>query len=1215
MSLRTLTCLLLGLGMTMPSMAQQSAPSQVAAQRAKFGQLPVTFEANLGQTDRQVNFISRGKGYAAFLTAGGMVLSLHPSQVGANPVSKSNAAANPRQSGATVNLRLVGAAKNPAAVGEDPQPGRVNYFIGNDTSQWHRNVPTYGRVRYKNVYPGIDLIYYGNHRQLEYDFAVSAGGDPSRIQLEIRGASKLQLDTEGNLILHVGQGELHFQSPVVYQEINGQRVPISGGYIVTDASHVAFQVANYDHNHPLVIDPVLVYSTYLGGSGSDVPSGIAVDSSGNVYLAGYTNSLDFPLATVGSLPAGNHVFVAKLDPTGSTLIYADYLGGNNQDYGYALALDSSNNVWVAGSTGSSNFPMVNAFQGTYPGSFNGFVSEISNNGASLLYSSYLGGNGSDQPASMTIDSAGEVVVAGNTTSTNFPMANAFQSSVLANQGSVFGNYGFVTKFNSSGSALVFSTYLAGNTNIGDSCGNGTCWPSPFSAVAGVAVDGSGNVYAGGTTNTYNFPTSNGAYQQTNTTQGDSEVGFVTKFSTTGSLGYSTYFYGTGGLLTTVDAIAVDGAGSAYVTGASYSDGTFPITSTAICDPGVYNIACSFAFVTKFDAGGDSLVYSTFLGPNNFASPEAIVLDSSEDAYVLASSTGNGFDLVNGIEPYSNGNDLLLVEIDPVAGSELFATFLGGNTDENPSSLAVDSNGNMYVAGSTDSMDFPATQGAFQTALGGGTDAFVMKIGSASSPAVSLSPYALQFSSQNVGSTSAAQSVLLRNMGSASLPISSITPSGDFAESDTCENSVPAASNCTLSVTFTPTAAGSRSGSIIIQDSAAGSPHLVSLSGTGAPLAPIAGLSPTTLSFPNTNVGASSTALPITLSNTGNGALTIGNIQTTGNYSQTNNCGSSLAASTSCTVNVVFAPTASGVRTGTLSVTDNATGSPQTASLTGTGIALAPAAVLSPTSLSFSSTPTGTSSTAQPVTLANNGNASLTISNIKATGDYSQTNNCGASLAASSNCTINVVFTPTATGARSGTVSVTDNATNSPQSATLTGNGVDFAVASSPTTFSLKAGASATYTLTVSAVGGSFASAVKLSCGSLPSKTACSFSTSSVTPGATSATSTLTISTTATTAEAEPLPRSRHAPVYAFWIQLQGFGLFGLVCAGSRKRSRRAAILAMFALLILGVLFMAGCAGGTGIGSVPGTGSGTYTVTVTGVSGSLQHSVPLTLTVQ
>jgi len=1060
-----------------------------------YGALPLTFEANQGQTNPEVRYLSRGNGYTAFLTAGGLVLSLRPTD-------------NPRRSPSTIlQFRLVGAEQNPTAVGEDPQAGRVNYFVGNDPRKWQRNVPTYARIRYKNVYPGIDLLYYGSHRQLEYDFAISPGADPNLIQFEVSGATQIQGDAKGDLVLQTGNGELHFQSPAVYQESKGLRVQVRGGYVISDPTHFGFHVAPYDTSKPLVIDPALVYSTYLGGNGVDQCTGVAVDGTGSIYIAGYTNSADFLLTTIGAPSTNaNHVFVAKLDPTGSSLVYADYIGGNSEDYGIGLTLDSTNNVYVTGSTMSSNFPMVNAYQAVEPGSYSGFLSKVSADGSSLLYSTYLGGSGFDQPAGIAVDTLSEAYVVGTTSSQNFPVVNAYQNAALANQAGLYGSYGFVSKFSADGSSLIYSTYLAGNSNVVQDCGS-PCWPAPYSAVAAVALDANDNAYVAGTTNTYNFPATSGAYLTSNSTQQDATIGFVSKLGSSGGLDYSTYFYGSSGNSVGIGAIAVDGSGSAYIDGTAISDGTFPITSTGICDPGVYGFGCSYAFVTKFDPVASTLLYSTFLGPNNYASPVSIALDLNDNAYVLANITSDRFGTNNGIEGYTSGMDMLLVEIDASATTELFATYMGGSGNDFASGIALDANGSMYVAGSTYSADFPVTQGALQDLFGGQADAFVLKIGPSSAPAVSATPSLLQFTLQAVGSISPAQTVLLRNMGSSPLLISSITISHNFAETDNCGSSVPAAGDCTFSVNFAPIAPGSLSGSIVILDDAAGSPHVINLSGDA--LGPVASLAPTSLIFPSQQVG--------------------------------------------------------------------------------------------------------TTSAAQTVTLTNTGNTVLNVSGVQVTGDFAQTNNCSAPLPASSRCTLNIMFSPTASGTRGGTLTVTNNTANSPQTEILTGSGSDFSLASSPGSDTVKAGSAANYSLTVAPVGGSFADAVKLTCSGLPAETSCSLSPNAVTPGWSTATSTLSITTTATVAQTTPNRTSRRALTYAIWIQLSVIGLVGMMLAASKHGSKKTRALV---LLSAALVFMIGC-GGTGIVPTPqaGTPPGTYSITVRGTSGGLQHSMPVTLIVQ
>lgn len=1106
-----ITTLTLFLAVTSASYGQ--AAGSKASQRIGYPRLPLAFEANRGQTSSQAQFLVHSAGYTAFLTTDGLVLSLRTNESNASTQSSLSNSTQTASGSHPLQIKLRGATAKPLAVGEDLQPGVVNYFIGNDPSNWRMKVPTFGQVRYKNIYPGIDLVYHGNHQQLEYDFELRPGSNPNVIAFQVLGANRVGMDKSGNLLLTVGHKALQVQCPVIYQFSKGQKTPVAGSYVMQDSTHIGFSVAQYDRSQALVIDPVLVYATYLGGSSPDVAGGVAIDQSGDLYLTGYTSSSNFPVTNgEGELPpGGNHVFVSKLDPTGSTLIYTDFIGGSSDDYGVGLALDSSNGVFVTGATTSNNFPVVNAFQSSQPGPYTGFMTHISADGSTLLYSTYLGGNAFDQPTGIAVNSSDQVYVAGYTESLNYPVANAYQSTASPNQGQAYGTYGFVTKFNESGSELIYSTFLAGNTNVLQNCGNVNCYPAPYSSVNAITLDANDNAYVVGSTNTYNFPTSYSAYLKTNTTPSNAQIAFVTKLSSAGSLGYSTYFYASSGNPVSLASIAVDNSGSAYITGSAESDGTFPITTTSICDPGVYGYACSYAFVSKFDPSAATLVYSTFLGPNNYATPQTILLDSSDNAYVVSSTTSPDFQAMNPIEAYDSGLDVLLVEINADATAQMFSTYLGGSGDDVPSGMAIDQRENVYIAGSTSSADFPVTPGAFQTQAAGDGDAFLAKIFTGSSPLISFSPTALEFSSQSVGTTSQSQSVQVQNLSVLPLSISSLSVEGDFTATNNCGNTLAANSSCTLAVTFTPTSVGQRTGSIAINDNAAGSPQLISLQGTG----------------------------------------------------------------------------------------------------------LGAAVSLSSTSIAFPSTPVGSSSTLQTLTLTNQGTATLTVTGVQIAGDFAQTNNCGGSLGAGSSCSVQVVFSPKATGSRSGSVLLTDSTSNSPQTVALSGTGSDFAISSSSSSATIGAGSIATYSLNVSSVGGAFSNQVTLACGQVPAEASCKVSSSTVTPGAKGATVTVTITTAGSSASTNRNAQDRPLR-YAAFIEFQSFGLFGTILIGAkRNRKNWRSILALVVLTPV-LLLAVGCAGGTGIAQqniVTGTPAGTYTVVVAGTSGSLNHAVSLQLVVQ
>src|SRR6267154_453038 len=650
-----------------------------------YGRLPLQFEANRGQTDKHVHFLSRGPGYSLYLTAGETVLVLAKP----NPDARHDARA-PIKSVA-LRMSLVGAARKPVVSGLDELPGKANYFIGKDPAKWRTDVPTYAKVHYQNVYPGIDLLYYGNQRQLEYDFVVAPGADPKKIVLAFKGADKVQIDARGGLVLRAAGGDIRQHKPVVYQEIDGVRQEIEGGYVRKGAGRVGFKVAAYDTSRPLIIDPVLAYSTYLGGTNAESPGevfvfaqavpgrfiGVAVDAAGNAYITGATESLDFP-TTSGAFqttlsrdphfkfgPGGQDVFVTKLNSTGSGLVYSTYLGGMFSDHGSGIAVDADGNAYVTGTTASFDFPTTPlAFQrtGDANSAYNAFVTKLNPSGSALVYSTYLGG-GFNQGFGIAVDTGGNAHVTGEAHNVFPTTPGAFKTSNID-----FGTDAFVTKLNPIGSGLVYSTFLGGRS------GNETGY--------GIAVDAGGNIYVTGVTSSINFPVTPGAFQ---TVSGGNDDAFVTKLNPAGGgpadLIYSTYLGGSGfdnGL-----GIAVDNSSSpnAYVTG--YTDSSdFPTTTGA---------------------------FQTIPG-------------GGEDAFVTK------------LNPVGSGSaDAFVTRLNPTASGLVYSTYLGGTGGDQGLGIAVDGSCNAYVTGMTFSSDFPTTAGAFQPAFGGFSDAFVAKLVDDASP--------------------------------------------------------------------------------------------------------------------------------------------------------------------------------------------------------------------------------------------------------------------------------------------------------------------------------------------------------------------------------------------------------------------------------------------------------------------------------------------------
>jgi len=668
--------------------------SDLAKVKESYSKIPLSFVANYGQADKKVKFISRGSGYSLALA----------------PTTFTFAVAEPRNKNAVRSRASVLQANlldgNAAAklTGLERLPTRTNYFIGNDPRKWKTNVPNYAKVKYSAVYPGVDLVFYGSQNLLEYDFTVSPGTDPGVIALGFDGISDLRVDEKGDLILRTDAGEIRQSRPVVYQQIDNARRMIPASYVIKGKKQIAFQIANYDRGKPLVIDPTLAFSTYLGGSGSDRGNAIAVDSAGNAYITGDTTSTNFPVTqgAFDTVKAGfdTDAFVTKMNSTGTALIYSTYFGGDNMDIGNDIALDAAGNAYITGLTDSSNLPTTpGAFRTTIAGGdeFNSFAMKLDATGTALVYSTYLGpGIGTG----IVVDSGGNAYIAGQA-APNYPTTpGAFQT---VSGGS---SEAFVTKLNPTGTALVYSTFLGG---------------SGFDSAADIAIDSAGNTYVTGEAEP-GFPVTPGAFQ---TSFNGLREAFVTKLNATGmALVYSTFLGGSES--DGPSGIAVNDAGNAYVTGFTNSS-NFPVT------PGAFQsmkAADSDVFVTEFNTAGSGLVYSTYLGGDANDFGRHIALDTAGNAFVTGLTSSLDFPTTaDAIQSdYGGGNaDAFITRLNATGTELVFSSYLGGSNTDSGHSLWVDSAGRIYLTGQALSTDFPTTPGAFQTVFGGNSDAFVAKI--------------------------------------------------------------------------------------------------------------------------------------------------------------------------------------------------------------------------------------------------------------------------------------------------------------------------------------------------------------------------------------------------------------------------------------------------------------------------------------------------------
>ena len=713
-----------------PKTHSQARPAGVPALsrlriQQSYGHLPLAFEPNEGQADPRIQFMAHGPGYNLVLAGTQAVLLLKttaletaPAANGKKPVGKDLRPRSAPQE--TLRLSLTGANESPVAEGEDPQPGVSNYLLGKDPSQWHTHIPHYAKVLLRRVYPGVDMVYYGspsgsqgqNQGKLEFDFRIQPGTDPKVIRMKYEGADKAEMDESGNLGLTLKGKKVYFKAPVLYQEQGGSRIPVEGKYAPIGNGEIGFEVKDYDKTKSLVIDPALDYSSYLGGTGGDAGYAVAADASGNSYITGNT---------------------------GAYFLYYYWSGFTC--------------LYCTPTPGSDNFPTTpGSFQPVSGGYDNAFVTKMSPDGSSLVYSTYLGGSFYDTGSGIALDAAGDAYITGSTSSPDFPVTpGAFQTAFGGGPVSLsfpLPSNAFVSKLSPDGSSLLYSTYLGG--------------PGPDYGM-GIALDGTGGVYVTGQAMP-GFPTTAGAYQ---TASADAEA-FLAKLRPAGGgssdLLYSTYLYVPPSAGVTVSggegtAVAVDAEGNAYLTG--YTDGNFPTTPGAfqtVFGGGTTLGLATDAFMAEvrpLGSGSSDLAYSTFLGGSGNDFGYGIALDGLGDVFVTGSTgslnfpvTPGAFQTVNslgvttasllGVDWRFGGlsywwgyfgwgfwttagfSDSFVAKLHPLgAGTAdlVYSTFLGGSANQGGNSIAVDGCGNAYVTGYTNSSDYPITPGAPQTALG------------------------------------------------------------------------------------------------------------------------------------------------------------------------------------------------------------------------------------------------------------------------------------------------------------------------------------------------------------------------------------------------------------------------------------------------------------------------------------------------------------------
>lgn len=690
----------------------------------QFYEVPLYFEENSGQVDSDVKYLSRGPGYTFYFTPQEIVMALQNCK---------------EEKSALLKIKFLGTCQEPVLKGVDEQECKSHYFIGNDSSKWLTSISNYGKVIYEKIYPGVDAIFYGNKQHLEYDLCVTPGGNPQDIRFCIEGAENIAIDSVGHLSVYLANREIvQIQKPMVYQWIDGEKKWVDAQFVLFGQNEIGFHLSSYNVKETLIIDPVLVYSSFLGGDGNDQGFSISVDNYGHVYVTGTTNSANFPLKHSIRNTISMHArdaFITKFNSAGTGILYSTYLGGSvhvgdasNVSQGNGVAVDNYGNTYVVGQTSSITFPTQNGYQRTLtqkgaPTSttINAFLTVLDRGGGRLVYSTYFGGTGTDVGLGIAADYSHHAYIVGKTTSTDFPITSeAFQKHYPEGE-----SCAFVAKFDTEKSdefSLLYSTFLGGD---GENQGSA------------IAIDTDRHAYVTGYTTATNFPTTSGALQE-NFGEGTSRA-FVTKLNSKGAiLIYSTYLGGNRD--DRGEGIAIDIYGRSYITGRTSST-TFPVTEKAFQKN--FGGGTSNAFVTKLNSKGASLVYSTYLGGNQEDKGTSIAVDAAGYAYLTGFTNSSNFPVTTHSYQSTLGKghlDAFITKLNRDGSRLLFSTYFGGSQETKGFGIAVDSLANAYITGMTSSHDLPITPGAFQPAYGGGNhDAFVAKFAIGTPIIIELDP--------------------------------------------------------------------------------------------------------------------------------------------------------------------------------------------------------------------------------------------------------------------------------------------------------------------------------------------------------------------------------------------------------------------------------------------------------------------------------------------